>query len=107
MMMKDTVSSLFYLGLGIAAKSKEQMEMTLQNLVEKGKITSQQSSEIVKEFVQKGKESSDQLGTITKERLQQLFHEMNLATKDELDELENRIIRLEKLLEEKDGDRSK
>ncbi|WAA13470.1 phasin family protein [Fervidibacillus halotolerans] len=105
--MKDAVSSLLYLGLGIAAKGKEQMENTLQNLVEKGKITSQQSSDILKEFVKKGKESSEQFENMTKERLQELFHELNLVTKDEYDELKNRILRLEKLLEEKEKDNLK
>jgi polyhydroxyalkanoate synthesis regulator phasin len=98
--MKDVFDQLFSLGLGIAVASKEQVERVIDDLVEKGNMTKNESSELVDELIQKGRTTQEKMESSINERIEKALHDLNIATKAELDELRTRIAALESKLEE-------
>lgn len=93
--MRNLLEKGLALGLGLAVKSKEQIEMFVDELVRKGEIKKEESNELVTELIQKGEQAQAQLDEMIKERMKIMFNELNLVTKTEIEQLEKRIRQLE------------
>ena len=94
--MRNLFEKGIALGLGLAVKSKEQIESFVDELVKKGEIKKDESNELVAELVQKGEQAQRQLDEMIKERLKIILNELNVATKSEVDQLEKRVRDLER-----------
>lgn len=93
--MRSLLEKGLALGIGLAVKSKEQIEMFVDELVKKGEIKKEESNELVNELIQKGQQAQDQLDEMIRERMKIMLNEVNLATKAEVEQLEKRIRALE------------
>lgn len=93
--MKNTLKKSLALGLGIAASTKEQAEKIVKELVEKGELSKEESKELVNELVKKGEETQKEIDARVDRKLKKVIRELNLVTKDELEELKQRIEALE------------
>ena len=93
--MRDTLRKGMALGLGLAATSKEQAEKMVDELVKKGELTKQESSEFIQDLSKKGEESQKAIDEKVQNKFNQLFSELNVATKDDVSALERRIQQLE------------
>ncbi|WP_096440177.1 phasin family protein [Alteribacter populi] len=96
--MSDLLKKGFLLGLGAAVTSKEKAEKYFQELVVKGKVTPDEANEMIDSFVKKGAETEETWNRRTKERAQQIFKDLDLASKTELTALESRVKELEQRL---------
>ncbi|USK76038.1 phasin family protein [Peribacillus frigoritolerans] len=92
----DLLKNVFSLGLGAAASTKEQIEKTVDSLVKKGDISIEDSKVLIKQWVEKGEQAQKQLDDSVKAKVNQTLNGLNLATKEEVEELERRIVILEK-----------
>ncbi|MBT2614672.1 MULTISPECIES: phasin family protein [unclassified Bacillus (in: firmicutes)] len=92
----DLLKNVFSLGLGAAASTKEQIEKTVDSLVKKGDISKEDSKVLIKQWVEKGEQAQKQLDDSVKAKVNQALNGLNLATKEEVEELERRIVILEK-----------
>ncbi|MFJ7308282.1 phasin family protein [Peribacillus frigoritolerans] len=92
----DLLKNVFSLGLGAAAATKEQIEKTVDSLVKKGDISKEDSKVLLKQWVEKGEQAQKQLDDSVKAKVNQALNGLNLATKEEVEELERRIVILEK-----------
>ncbi|MCF7621219.1 phasin family protein [Peribacillus castrilensis] len=92
----DLLKNVFSLGLGAAAATKEQIEKTVDSLVKKGDISKEDSKLLIKQWVEKGEQAQKQLDDSVKAKVNQALNGLNLATKEEVEELERRIVILEK-----------
>lgn len=92
----DLLKNVFSLGLGAAAATKEQIEKTVDSLVKKGDISKEDSKVLIKQWVEKGELAQKQLDDSVKAKVNQALNGLNLATKEEVEELERRIVILEK-----------
>ncbi|MCK2002564.1 phasin family protein [Peribacillus frigoritolerans] len=92
----DLLKNVFSLGLGAAAATKEQIEKTVDSLVKKGDISKEDSKFLIKQWVEKGEQAQKQLDDSVKAKVNQALNGLNLATKEEVEELERRIVILEK-----------
>ncbi|MBT2669621.1 hypothetical protein J7E95_02280 [Streptomyces sp. ISL-14] len=92
----DLLKNVFSLGLGAAAATKEQIEKTVDSLVKKGDISKEDSKVLIKQWVEKGEQAQKQLDDSVKAKVNQALNGLNLATKEEVQELERRIVILEK-----------
>ena len=94
-MIRDLVNKTFSLGIGAAVTSKEQIEKLVDDLVKKGEVSRAESKSMVDDLMKKGDDAraefEQQINVKVKERLA----EMNLATKEDIERLENRIALLE------------
>ena len=92
----DLLKNVFSLGLGAAAATKEQIENAVDSLVKKGDISKEDSKILIKQWVEKGEQAQKQLDDSVKAKVNQALNGLNLATKEEVEELERRIVILEK-----------
>ncbi|RGR84983.1 MULTISPECIES: phasin family protein [Heyndrickxia] len=96
--MLDRMNQLLSLGLGVAVLSKEQVEKAVDKLVDRGNLTKAESKLLIDDLLEKGEQSKQELNEVIKTRVTQLLSEMNVATKDEVKELQLRIQQLEERL---------
>ncbi|KYD31324.1 polyhydroxyalkanoate synthesis regulator [Geobacillus sp. NFOSA3] len=89
-------------GLGLALASKEQVEKLIDELVKKGELSLEESKDIIEQWKQQTDERKAELQRIVREQIKQVIDKFDLVTKDELQQLEQRIRRLEEKLEEKE-----
>lgn len=94
--MRNVFEKGLALGIGLAVKSKEQIESFVDELVKKGEVKKEESNDLVNELVQKGQQAQSQIDEMIKERLKIILHDLNVATKSEVDQLEKRVRDLEK-----------
>ncbi|MBU5428209.1 hypothetical protein KQI41_17590 [Tissierella pigra] len=92
--MEDMIRRIFLAGIGTLALTYEKSNEMIQNLVEKGKITVEQGKELNEELkrVINNKENSKD----SKEDLKEILKDLNLATKEDIANLESRIKAIEK-----------
>jgi polyhydroxyalkanoate synthesis regulator phasin len=89
-------------GLGLALASKEQVEKLIDELVKKGELSLEESKDIIDQWKQQTDERKAELQRIVREQIKQVIDKLDLVTKDELQQLEQRIRRLEELEEKED-----
>jgi polyhydroxyalkanoate synthesis regulator phasin len=82
-------------GLGLALASKEQVEKLIDELVKKGELSLEESKDIMNQWKQQTEERKAELRRIVREQVKQVIDKFDLVTKDELQQLEQRIRRLE------------
>jgi len=95
--MKDLLNRSLSLGIGIIAESKEQIEKTMEELVNKGELTRKESAEWVDELVKKGEEARQKIESNVMERVQRTIGERREegVTREEFNALLERIAKLE------------
>jgi polyhydroxyalkanoate synthesis regulator phasin len=81
-------------GLGLAVTSKEQVEKIVDELVKKGELSREESKKCINESFQKGEETQKELDQIINKKIRKLLSEFNLATKEDIQRLEQRIEQL-------------
>ncbi|PSM52755.1 hypothetical protein CBLAS_0879 [Campylobacter blaseri] len=86
-MFKD----LFYIGLGGFLEAKERIEKELKALEEKGKISKEDSKDFLKNLYNKGEEEHSKHCDAKKKFIKELIEEFNIATKDDIKALEEKI----------------
>jgi polyhydroxyalkanoate synthesis regulator phasin len=94
-MIRDLINKTFSLGIGAAVTSKEQIEKLVDELVKKGEVTQAESRNMVDELMKKGDEARAELEQQINLKVKQRLAEMDLATKEDIERLENRIALLE------------
>ena len=92
--MEDMLKKIFLAGIGTLALTYEKSNEMIQTLVEKGKITVEQGKELNEELkrVINNKDNTKD----NKEDLKEILKDLNLATKEDLANLELRIRNIEK-----------
>jgi polyhydroxyalkanoate synthesis regulator phasin len=96
MNMKSVLNQILSLGIGAAILSKEQIEKTVDELVKKGEISKGESKEFIDRWIEKGSEMKKEVDEMVQDKVNNALHELNLVTRDELEELKQRIEKLEK-----------
>ncbi len=93
--MEDLFKKLLYAGAGLAVTAKENLEKSIDELVEKGKISDNEGKKIVDDFFEKTenrkKEFEEKLAKITEE----IANKMNYVKKTDVDALVKRVEELE------------
>ena len=93
--MKDLLKKGLALGLGLAVISKEQIEKFVDEMVNKGEVSANESKELVENLVKRGQEEQQELNKKIKEQLQGLMTELGVVTKADFSQLEERLSKLE------------
>jgi len=93
--MKDLIKKGFALSLGLVLLSKEQVEKSVTQLVNKGEVPASEAKELVNELIEKGEEQQRLLEDKIREQIKKLLIEFNIASKEDLQQLEQRLQKLE------------
>lgn len=96
--MEISLKNLILAGIGTAAYSYEKGNAIIDSLIKKGEITVNEGKELNEELKRRigmEKQAADSKDVLTPEILKETLASLNLATKQDLEELKDRISRLE------------
>jgi len=93
--MIDDLKKLLLAGLGTAAYTYEKSKKVIDDMVDKGRLTLEEGKELSEELKRNIKEKENKYMPLTKEDMMSAFKEMNFATKDDLQDIKERLTKLE------------
>jgi len=96
--MLDIIKKSIYLGLGAATATKEKVESLVDELIEKGQVTREQKPGVVKDILDRVEEEEKRLSDKIKSAVEKTIAEVGLPTKQDLQEIKDRLQKLEKKL---------
>ncbi len=96
--MKEMLKNVLYAGIGAAFLTKEKIEELKSDLLEKGKISQEEGKQFVDDLLRRSEKAKDQLDLWINKRVEERVKQLNLATKDEVAELQRKIEELQVLL---------
>lgn len=96
--MEDALKKLLYAGVGLAATATEKIETTVDDLIEKGKISDKEGKKIVDDFIQTSDKKRDEFEGKFKKATEEVVARFNYVKKTEFDALAKKVAKLEKEL---------
>lgn len=102
--MKEALKNVLYAGLGAAFLTKEKIEELKTDLIEKGKMSQEEGKHFVDDLLRKSEKAKDQLDLWISKRVEDRVNQLNLATKDEIAELQRKIEELQVAINRGNGD---
>ncbi len=93
--MIDLVKKTVLAGVGLAVVTKDKVLESLDELVEKGKLTREEAQEISDKIVQEGEAETEKAKVEASKLFNEMLHRANLVTRDEYDALAARVTALE------------
>ena len=94
--MLDYIRKITLAGAGLAIITTEKIQEMMEDLVKKGEMTEKEARETVNEFVEKSKQARRDLEEKVEKTIVGILNRMNIPTRKELDEIRERLERLEK-----------
>lgn len=82
-------------GVGLAVVTKDKVLESLDDLVEKGKLTKEEASAISDKIVEEGKNETEKAKVEASKLFNDMLHRANVVTKDQYDALAARVTELE------------
>lgn len=94
--MKDFIKRMMLFGIGLAAMTREKIEEFVNELVKKGEVSEKEGKEMVQELIDKSKKVRKDLEGKMEEVAAETLKKLHIPTRSELDDLKERIEKLEK-----------
>lgn len=91
----EDLKNMMLAGLGSAAYTYEKASKLIDELIQKGKLTVEEGKELSQELKRSVVDKGERIKPITKEDMVQLLREMNFASKDDINEIKERLAKLE------------
>lgn len=91
--MEDMFKKAFYLGLGTLSFTKEKAEKFMNEMVEKGEISSEEGSKFIDDLIKRGEESREEIKDFIQQEVKCRHKEM--VTREEYDAVLQRLKDLE------------
>ncbi|NLV76553.1 MAG: hypothetical protein GX023_06170 [Tissierellia bacterium] len=96
--MEDLLKKIFFAGVGSLALTYDKAKDLVEDMVERGKITVEQGKKLneeLKRVVEDNKSNAQNISEV-ENNIKNYINSLNLATKEDLETLSNRIEKLEK-----------
>ena len=93
--MLDYIRKMTLAGAGLAIMTTEKIQALMDELVKKGEMTEKEAREAVTEFVERSKQAKKDLEDKIDQISTGILKRMNIPTRQELDEIKERLARLE------------
>ena len=93
--MKDLLKNFVYAGVGAAFLTRDKIEEVREELVKKGKLTTDEGKEFVDDLIKKSESAKDQLELWLTRQVEDRVDQLNLATTDEVADLRRKIEELQ------------
>jgi polyhydroxyalkanoate synthesis regulator phasin len=101
--MKDLLQKVWLFGAGVFDFTKDKVEALVQEMVRRGEITQQESSEAVKQMLVKAQEAQQGLVAKVKELTKGAIDELKVAKASDLEALEARVAAVEEAVKNLKG----
>jgi polyhydroxyalkanoate synthesis regulator phasin len=99
--MKEFLQKAWLFGAGVFDFTKDKVEALVQDMVRRGEITQQESSDAVKQMLAKAQEAQQGLVAKVKELTKSAVDEIKVAKVSDLEALEARVAALEEELKKR------
>jgi polyhydroxyalkanoate synthesis regulator phasin len=96
--MKELLHKAWLFGVGVFDFTREKVEVLVQEMVQRGEITQQESPEAVQQLLAKAQAAQQAMVAKVKELTRNAIDEINVAKASELEELKKRVAALEEAL---------
>jgi len=93
--MIDLFKKAVAAGIGVAVVTKEKVQSTLDELVEKGRLSADEAKQLGDRIIAEGEAETEKAKVEANKFFNDLLHRANVATSKELAELEARVRDLE------------
>lgn len=93
--MFNELKNLLLAGVGSAAYTYEKASKLIEYMVEKGKLTVDEGKQLSEELKRNVSEKKEQIKPLNKEDLISILNSMNLASKEDLSSINDRLNKLE------------
>jgi polyhydroxyalkanoate synthesis regulator phasin len=93
--MENLIKKVLYTGVGIVAATTERLQNSIDELVEKGKISEEEGKKVVDDVVKNAENQRPQFETRFKKIVDSAFDKLNLPQEDSFLRMEKRIKSLE------------
>lgn len=93
--MEETLKNLMYQGLGVIAITKEKMEKSIADLVEKGKMTREEGKKLYEEISAETSKAGKEFKENTKESIREWIEKSGIPSREEFEALRARVEKLE------------
>jgi polyhydroxyalkanoate synthesis regulator phasin len=99
--MKELLHKAWLFGIGVFDFTKEKVDDLVQEMVQRGEISQQESPEAIKQLLAKAQDAQQALWEKVKEFTKTAIDELNVAKASELEALEKRVAALEEALKQR------
>lgn len=94
--MIDLLKKIMFTGVGMASMTKDKISDLAQEVIKKGKLSEKEGKELLDELMKKSEGAQKELETRTEKLVKESLKKMNLASRDDLLKLENKLKKLTK-----------
>lgn len=93
--MIDLIRKTVLAGVGAAVLTKEKVEASLSDLVEKGRISADEAKATAEKIADDGKREFENVSKEVQKSVSDLLEQVGIGKKDKVDDLEKRLLALE------------
>ncbi len=93
--MTELVKKLYLAGVGALALTKEKIESLTDELIKRGEIAASEKSSFINELVNTVEKTRTETQNIIKKEVQKILSSLELPTRQELEELKQKVAELE------------
>ncbi len=94
--MLELLKKTILIGAGIASITKDKLEELTRDLVRRGELSEKEGRDLVQDLLKKSKEAKKELETRVEKIAADALSRMNIPTRKEIQELREKIERLER-----------
>lgn len=96
--MLDFIKKTMLTGIGIAMKTKDELEEWVKEIVKKGEISENEGKDFLDNVKRKSKEAQKDFEEKVESKFKDLLKKADIATRDEVNDLKNEIVELKKTI---------
>ncbi len=101
--MFDALRKAVLFGAGLAVMTTEKMKDFAEELVKRGEMSEKEAREALKEWMEKSKQARKEMEDKTEAMVNKAMNRMNIPTRSELEELKERLAKLEQAKKAKES----
>lgn len=94
--MFDFVKKMIFASIGMALKTKEEVEELARDFVKKAELSENEGKKFLKDFMKRYDESREKLEEKVENTVKEVLNRSSLATKEELADIKKEIKKLKK-----------
>lgn len=98
--MIESLRKMGLIGIGVLAITEEKIEQVVNDLIEKGEMSREEGKSFVHEFLTEKKRQVQELEDKISKDVYSAIKKSNIALKDDVTRLEDKVAELEKIIKE-------
>jgi len=101
--LEESLKNVLFTGLGVAVLTKEKIEHSISNMVERGAVTREEGRKLYDELSSEATKAGKEFSGNLKDQLREWLVKTGIPTQEEFQELKNRISELESIVSKKEN----